>query len=129
MDKFSFKLVATSLRESRSASDNGWSGIMFDGKQLYQSRKYNIHIVDRVGSEDSFAAGLIYALLQEKNLQECVEVAASSSCLKHTIPCDFNLVTLEEVDSLKQGNASGRVPPPGRRRSWPARVRCARPGR
>lgn len=109
MDKFSFKLVAASLRESRSASDNGWSGIIFEGKELYQSRKYDIHIVDRVGGGDSFAAGLIYALLQEKDLRECVEFAAASSCLKHTIPGDFNLVTIEEVENLKMGNASGRI--------------------
>ncbi|MEW5785420.1 MAG: sugar kinase [Bacillota bacterium] len=109
MERFSLKLVATSLRESRSASDNGWSGILFDGQELYQSRKYDIHIVDRVGGGDSFAAGLIYTLLLEKDMQECVEFAAASSCLKQTLPGDFNLVTLDEVEDLKKGNASGRV--------------------
>lgn len=109
IEKFSFKMVATSLRESRSASDNGWSGILFDGKEFYQSRKYDIHIVDRVGGGDSFAAGLIYALLRENDLQDCIDFAAASSCLKHTLPGDFNLVMLEEVEELKKGNESGRV--------------------
>jgi 2-dehydro-3-deoxygluconokinase len=109
MEKFKFKLVATSLRESHSASDNGWSGIVYDGKKLYQSRKYQIHIVDRVGGGDSLAGALIYALINGRELQDAIEFAAAASCLKHTIPGDFNLVTVPEVERLQQGDASGRV--------------------
>lgn len=109
MEKFKFKLVATSLRESHSASDNGWSGIVYDGKKLYQSRKYQIHIVDRVGGGDSLAGALIYALINGRELQDAIEFAAAASCLKHTIPGDFNLVTVPEVERLQKGDASGRV--------------------
>jgi len=109
MEKFDFKLVATSLRESHSASDNGWSGIVYDGEKLHQSRKYQIHIVDRVGGGDSFAAALIYALIQDQKLPDAVEFAAAASCLKQTIPGDFNLVSVPEVELLQKGDASGRV--------------------
>lgn len=109
MERFNFKLVATSLRESHSASDNGWLGILYDGKKLYQSQKYQIHIVDRVGGGDSFAAGLIFALLEGRQYQDAVEFAAAASCLKQTIPGDFNLVSVSEVEQLKMGDASGRV--------------------
>ena len=107
--RFGFKYVATSLRESYSASDNGWSVLLYDGEKMYHSKKYNIHIVDRVGGGDSCAAALIYALMDGRDLQDCVEFAAAASCLKHTIPQDFNLVTIEEVERLKRGDASGRV--------------------
>ena len=109
MQRFDFKYVATSLRESYSASDNGWSIMLYDGKNSYRSKKYNIHIVDRVGGGDSFAAGLIYSLLGDKDLQSCVEFAAAASCLKHTIPGDFNLVSVSEVEKLQKGDGSGRV--------------------
>ena len=109
MKRFNFKYVATSLRESYSASDNGWSVMLYDGHDMYTSKKYHIHIVDRVGGGDSFAGALIYALLNEKSLQESVEFAAAASCLKHTIPRDFNLVSVEEVELLKNGDGSGRV--------------------
>ena len=109
MERFNFKYVATSLRESHSASDNGWSVMLYDGQDMYTSKKYNIHIVDRVGGGDSFAAALIYTLIKEKNLQESVEFAAAASCLKHTIPRDFNLVSIEEIEFLKNGDGSGRV--------------------
>lgn len=109
MDKFKFKIVATSLRESYSASLNGWSGMVYDGNRIYKSRHYDIHIVDRVGSGDAFAAGLIYSILKGSDMQDCVNFAAAASCLKHSIPGDFNLVTFQEVESLKEGDASGRV--------------------
>ncbi len=110
MDRFGFKYVAVTLRESRSASHNGWSGLLFDGRTTYRSRRYDIlPIVDRLGGGDSFASGLIYSLLLGKGPQEAVEFAAAASCLKHSIPGDMNLVSADEVDQLAGGDASGRV--------------------
>lgn len=109
MRKFDFSLIATSLRTSHSASYNGWSGIIFDGKELYKANNYNIHIVDRVGSGDSFAAGLIFKLINKADLQDAIDFAVAASCLKHTIPGDFNLVSYDEVIKLQKGDASGRV--------------------
>lgn len=108
-DKFGFKYVVSSLRESRSASDNGWSACIYDGKEFYHSRKYDIHIVDRVGGGDSFAGGLICALLDGKPMKEALEFAVAASALKHTIPGDFNHVSRAEVEALAGGDASGRV--------------------
>lgn len=108
-EEFNLEQVAITLRESFSASDNGWSGLLYDGKEYYKSRRYNIHIVDRVGGGDAFAAGLIFGLLQEWEPRETVEFAAAASCLKHTIPGDFNMVSAEEVQRLAGGEASGRV--------------------
>ncbi|MDD4112228.1 MAG: sugar kinase, partial [Herbinix sp.] len=107
--KFNFKYVVSSLRESYSASDNGWSACIFDGKEFYQSKKYDIRIVDRVGGGDSFAAGLICGLLDGKHMEEALEFGVAASALKHTIPGDFNMVTRAEVDALVGGDASGRV--------------------
>lgn len=107
--RFGFSKVAITLRESISASDNNWSGMLFDGKEYYFSRKYPIHIVDRVGGGDSFAGGLIYSLLMGKDNRSAIEFAVAASCLKHTIFGDFNLVSLEEVEKLAAGDASGRV--------------------
>ncbi|WP_027363960.1 sugar kinase [Desulfotruncus alcoholivorax] len=110
MEKFNFKYVAITLRESFSASHNGWSGLLYDGNDFYQSRKYDINpIVDRVGGGDSFCAGLIYALVTGKEPQDAIDFAAAASCLKHTIPGDFNLITVDEVELLARGDASGRV--------------------
>ena len=109
INKFGFKYVATSLRESYSASNNGWSAMFYDGNKAFFSRKYNIDIVDRVGAGDSFAGALIYSLLTKNDYQESVEFAAAASCLKHTIPGDFNLVSLQEIEKLVQGDQSGRV--------------------
>ena len=108
--KFHFKYVSISLRESLSATVNNWSGMLCDGKRCCTSRKYHIdHIVDRVGGGDAYSAGIIYGLLMERDLQETVEFAAAASCLKHTIPGDFNLVSLDEVLALMGGDASGRI--------------------
>lgn len=107
--RFGFKGVAITLRESRSASDNNWSGMLYTGKKAYFSRKYPVHIVDRVGGGDSFGAGLIYALLSDYDPQSAVEFAVASSCLKHSIEGDFNLVSLKEVANLASGDFSGRV--------------------
>lgn len=108
-EEFGFKIVATSLRESFSASHNGWSILLYDGSEFYHSRRYEITpIVDRVGGGDSFSGGLIHGLLT-KTPQEAVEFAAAASALKHTIKGDFNLVTEAEVENLAKGDTSGRV--------------------
>jgi len=109
VEKFGFEKVAITLRESYSASDNGWSALLYDGSEYYRSRKYNVRIVDRVGGGDSFAGGLIYSLLNGYDCQRAVEFAVAASCLKHTIPGDFNMVTVDEVNTLVEGDASGRV--------------------
>lgn len=105
----SLKNVAITLRESLSASDNNWSAVVWDGAKFYQSRKYSIRIVDRVGGGDSFGAGLIYGLLSGKSTQDALEFAVAASCLKHTIPSDFNHVSIAEVESLIKEGGSGRV--------------------
>ncbi|MGH9620901.1 MAG: PfkB family carbohydrate kinase [Bryobacteraceae bacterium] len=102
--------IAITLRESRSASHNGWSACLHNGKDFFLSRRYEItHIVDRVGAGDSFAAGLIYGLNEFASPAEALEFAAAASCLKHSIPGDFNRFTAGEVQSLVQGGGSGRV--------------------
>ena len=104
------KVIAITLRESESADINGWSACLYDGESFYVSRKYAIQdIVDRVGGGDSFAAGLIYGLLNYEDASEALEYAVAASCLKHSILGDFNLVTCEEVERLKGGDVSGRV--------------------
>jgi len=107
--QYGFKLVATTLRESISASDNIWSAMLYDGNEFYFSKKYNVHIVDRVGGGDSFGAGLIYAQLNNFSYQDTIEFAVAASCLKHTIEGDFNLMSVNEVKALASGDASGRV--------------------
>lgn len=108
-DEFGFKMIATTLRESYSATKNGWSALLYDGTSFYQSKKYMIEpIIDRVGGGDSFSAGLIHGLLKESK-QEAIEFAVAASALKHTIPGDFNLVSEQEVKALAQGDQSGRV--------------------
>jgi 2-dehydro-3-deoxygluconokinase len=105
------KMVITTLRGSISANHNSWAGVLWDGKKLYESRQYQItHIVDRVGGGDSFMGGLIYGLLTYVNdHQKALDFAVAASCLKHTIYGDFNLVTVDEVEKLMGGDASGRV--------------------
>lgn len=107
--RFNFELVAITLRESYSASDNGWSAIAYNGKNFYNSNKYRIHIVDRVGGGDAFAAGLIYSLINGNQLQEALEFAVAAACLKHTIPGDFNMISVDEARSVQKGEVSGRV--------------------
>lgn len=109
IEKFNLELVGSHLRISRSASDNGWLVVLYDGKEFVRSNQYDIHIVDRVGGGDSFAAGLIYSILKGKNLEDAAEFAAAASCLKQSIPGDFNHVSIKEVESLAAGNVSGRV--------------------
>ena len=107
--KFNFKQTAITLRESISANDNNWGAMLYNAKDFYFSKKYAVHIVDRVGGGDSFGAGLIYANLQGMPPDEGLEFAVAASCLKHTIEGDINLVSVDEVKKLASGNASGRV--------------------
>lgn len=107
--QYGFKLVATTLRESISASDNNWSAMLYDGKEFYFSKKYSVHIIDRVGGGDSFGAGLIYAQLNNFTRQASIEFAVAASCLKHTIEGDYNQMSVAEVEALAGGDASGRV--------------------
>ena len=108
--EFGFKYVVSTLRESFSASHNGWKAMIYDGKEFYTSRRYDIEpIIDRVGGGDSFSGGLIHGLLTKATQGEALEFAVAASALKHTIPGDFNMVSADEVESLAGGNASGRV--------------------
>ncbi len=103
------KRVAITLRESLSASDNNWSALFLDDSSFYVSRKYALHLVDRVGGGDSFAAGLIHGLVSGWEAQQALEFAVAASALKQTIPGDMNLVSEAEVMSIVRGNLSGRV--------------------
>lgn len=105
------KKVIISLRGSISASHNTWAGVLFDGKTMFQSKEYQItHIVDRVGGGDSFMGGLIYGLLNyPEDDQKALDFATAASCLKHTIYGDANLVSVEEIQKLMDGDTSGRV--------------------
>ena len=103
--------VAITLRESLSASDNGWSAVFWDAKQktLHQSQRYSVRLVDRIGGGDSFAAGLIYGLVTGRGEEQALRFGVAASALKQTIPGDFNRVTVQEVEALAAGDASGRV--------------------
>jgi 2-dehydro-3-deoxygluconokinase len=108
--QFGFKYVVSTLRESYSATHNGWKALIYNGKEFYESRHYDIDpIIDRVGGGDSFAGGLIHGLLTKATQGEALEFAVAASALKHTINGDFNLVSESEVESLAKGNANGRV--------------------
>ncbi len=108
-DRFGFKYIASSLRESHSASDNGWSALVYNGTDFYHTKKYEVRIVDRVGSGDSFASGLIYGLVTGMPMSEAAEFGVAASALKHTIPGDLNHATLSDVKDLMKGDGSGRV--------------------
>ena len=108
-DRFGFKGVAITLRESKSANDNDWSAMLYTEGEAYFSKKYSMHIVDRVGGGDSFGAGLIYSMVSGFDAQRTIEFAVAASCLKHTIEGDYNMVSVAEVQNLAGGDASGRV--------------------
>ena len=110
-DKFGFEMVAITLRESHSAFDNGWSAMLYNvAKDEYCfSKKYNLHIIDRVGGGDSFGGGLIYACMNGYDTQAAVEFAVAASALKHSIEGDYNMVTVAEVEKLAGGDGSGRI--------------------
>jgi len=109
--EFHVGMVAITLRESQSASDNGWSGVLWDAatQSFFVSQRYDIRVVDRIGGGDSFAGGLIYGLVTGRSPEASLRFAVAASALKHSIPADFNRVTVEEVDRLAGGDASGRV--------------------
>ena len=110
-DKFGFEKVAITLRESYSASMNGWSGMLYDAKtgEYCFSKKYELTIIDRVGGGDSFGGGLIYSILSGKDTQAAIEFAVAASALKHTIGGDYNMVSVAEVEKLAGGDGSGRI--------------------
>lgn len=108
-EKFGFRAVAITLRESLSASDNNWSAMLYTGKEAYFSKKYPVHIVDRVGGGDSFGAGLIFAMLSGYTPSDTLGFAVAASALKHSVEGDFNMVSKEEVETLRKGDGSGRV--------------------
>ena len=110
-DRFGFEMVAITLRESHSASDNGWSAMLYNAAddEYCFSKKYNLHIIDRVGGGDSFGGGLIYSLLNGKDTQAAVEFAVAASALKHSVEGDYNMVTVAEVEKLADGDGSGRI--------------------
>ena len=109
-EQFGFEYVVSTLRESFSATHNGWKALIYDGKEFYQSKRYDINpIIDRIGGGDSFSGGLIHGLLTKKTQGEALEFAVAASALKHTINGDFNLVSVEEVEALAGGAANGRV--------------------
>ncbi len=110
--EYDFETVAITLRESFSASMNGWSAVLHDERECtepHRSKRYEIQLVDRVGGGDSFASGLIAGLLQKDDTRMALEFAVAASCLKQTIPGDFNLVSKDEVEKLAKGSGSGRV--------------------
>ena len=111
MEKFPrAKKVIITLRGAINANHNTWGGVLYANGKLYQSRRYDItHIVDRVGGGDSFSGGIIHGLLTKATQSEALEFAVAASALKHTINGDFNLVSIEEVEALAGGDASGRV--------------------
>ncbi len=108
--EFDFKYVISTLRESFSATHNGWKAMIYNGEEFYESTRYDITpIIDRVGGGDSFSGGIIHGLLTKPNQGEALEFAVAASALKHTINGDANHVSIEEVESLASGNTSGRV--------------------
>lgn len=109
-EEFNFTYVVSTLRESFSATHNGWKAMIYNGKEFYLSKRYDIDpIIDRVGGGDSFAGGLIHGLLVKDNQGTALEFAVAASALKHTINGDSNLASIEEVEALAGGDASGRV--------------------
>jgi len=107
--RFNFQKVGMTMRESLSADDNNWGAMLYDGNDCYFSRKYKIHMVDRVGSGDSFCGGLIYACLHKFEPQAAVNFAVAAGVLKHSIEGDFNHISADEAQALAQGDGSGRV--------------------
>lgn len=109
--RFGCKFTAITLRESYSASRNGWSAMLYSDieKKSFYSTQYDIQIVDRVGGGDSFTAGIIYSLIKNKNGQAAIEFAIATSCLKHTIEGDYNRTTVEDVEALLKNSGNGRI--------------------
>ena len=108
-DRFSLDFVGITLRSSHTANDNLWAGMLYDGKSSFFSKEYPVHVVDRVGGGDAYSAALIYALINDFDMQRSVEFAAAASCLKHSIEGDFNQISAGEAEALVNGDSSGRV--------------------
>jgi 2-dehydro-3-deoxygluconokinase len=108
-ERFGCKKTAITLRGSVSASDNNWSGMLYEKGEAFFAPNYLIHVVDRVGGGDSFGAGLIYSQLLHWDNQKSINFAVAASCLKHSIEHDFNLISVAEAETLAAGNASGRI--------------------
>ena len=109
VERFGLKLAAVTLRQSHSASTNGWSGCLHDGSRFHQGPHYEIQVADRVGAGDAFAAGLIHGCCTGKTPGETLEFAIAASCWKHTIRGDFNVATVDEIEALARGDTAGRV--------------------
>lgn len=108
-ERFGFSKAAITLRTTLSSSDNRFCALLYDGESACFSRNYTMHLIDRVGGGDAFAAGLIYACMENMTCQQCVDFAAAASCLKHTVEGDCNLVSADEVSLLAFGSGSAQV--------------------
>jgi len=97
------------LRESISADENNWSACLHNGKEFMMSKEHSIHVIDRIGAGDAFSAGMIYGFIKGMTDSETFEFATAASCLKHSIPGDFCLLSVDEVQRLVSGSASGRI--------------------
>ena len=109
IEKYNFEYLIATNRQSISASDNGWSALVCNKERLYKSKKYNLHIVDRVGGGDSFAAGFLHGILSDYTMEDSLEFATAAAAIKHTIPGDLNVTNVEEVLKLALGDGAGRV--------------------
>lgn len=109
VENIGFKKVAITLRTSINANQNKWAALFYDGTDFFFSKEYEMMIVDRLGGGDSFSAGLIYSILSGKDSQASLDFAVAASCLKHSIEGDFNMVSVDEVEKLVAGNATGRI--------------------
>ncbi|MBS4956964.1 MAG: sugar kinase [Clostridium sp.] len=109
IEKYKFEYLITTNRQSISASDNGWSSLVCNSERLYNSKKYNLHIVDRVGGGDSFAAGFLHGVLSDYTMEQSLEFATAAAAIKHTMPGDLNITTVDEVLKLALGDGAGRV--------------------
>lgn len=108
MEQYNLKTVAITIRRSYSAGENGWGALLYDGKEFSFSKRYRINIVDRVGGGDAFTAALIYSLMHQFSCCEAVDFSAAASCLKHSIEHDYNLISVEEIRKLMNGDGTGR---------------------
>jgi 2-dehydro-3-deoxygluconokinase len=104
MKEYNFKYIISSIRDVKSASNNTYRGICFDGNKILESKSYNVDIIDRVGTGDAYTAGFLYGYAKNMNLNYTLEFATASSVLKHTIPGDVTLMKAEEVETLFESN-------------------------
>ena len=109
IEKYKFEYLITTNRQSISASDNGWSSLVCNSERLYNSKKYNLHIVDRVGGGDSFAAGFLHGVLREYSIEDSLEFAVAASAIKHTIKGDFNIASEIDVINIMKSPNNGLI--------------------